>query len=117
MSLLSGRDCFTPDAGEWESKDCPTCGLPMMVTRGCKGPRGFAANLAKRLADDTTKYDSEYDFFQCAFAGNIPHKQARDLMILAKDTPSPTLSKIYLMDAEKVLQEAKFSYNGGNSPS
>lgn len=114
MALIAGWDCFSPDAGTVESKDCPTCGESMSVKRNCKGPRGFAANMA-HLSDaanmDSPREYDLYDFFQCENAEKEWHCQVRELKQLAKETPSPTLVKIYAEDAKEILRMAAFSYN------
>jgi hypothetical protein len=110
--LKAGWDCFTPDAGTEDSIVCPTCRHPMSVNRDCKGPRGWAANMAARMnVGLPDKEYAPYDFFSCAAAEDERHQTARDLLGLSQDTPSPTLSAIYAGDAEKILHEANFSYN------
>lgn len=112
--LKAGWDCFTPDAGTKDLITCPTCKHPMSVKRDCKGPRGWAANIAAKANGSDKEYDS-YDFFRCDAAEDERHQTARDLLGLSQDTPSPTLSAIYKEDAEKILQAAKFSYNEGET--
>jgi len=101
--LQSGWDCFTPDAGTCDSKNCPTCTRPMAITRNCVGPRGSVANMAMRLNPKNHSDFVPYDLFQCENAKDPKHQQARDLFKLARDTPSPTLRGIYLEDAKEIV--------------
>ncbi len=91
----------------------------MTVRRDCKGPRGFAANMARHMSDaanmEPAREYAPYDFFQCPHAKISAHQQARDLKKLAKATPSPTLRNIYVEDAKSILRAADFSYNGEGS--
>jgi hypothetical protein len=111
MSLKKGWDCFTPDAGTVDAINCPTCGHPMSVGRDCSGPRSSVEAMAVRANVDIPL--DKYDLFVCDAAEVEMHQQARDLLGLSQDTPSPTLSAIYRGDAEEILRTANFSYNEG----
>lgn len=94
-----GRTTFryTPDAGTVQGPCyCGVCETEMKEDRGRLGPRSFVEAMGKSK--------SAYDSFVCPHAEEVWHEQVVALYKEANSTPSGTLEKLYLGEAESILK-------------
>lgn len=97
-TLQSGYDVLTPNPGEHESLDCPTCGTKMNVNRHIEGATGFAEAMSNK--------SHAHDQFICPHARQPWHAQAIRLLRESKDTASPSLRRVIINDLNSALSDA-----------
>lgn len=89
-------DRFTPDPGTVEEVSCGICGEPMDVKRNVVDARSYVESISG------SKFT--HDVFICPHRQKTWHQQAKELMRLARKTPSSYLQAIYQNEAEQVLK-------------
>lgn len=97
---------FTPDAGEVEGPVyCGVCGTQMNEERACYGPTSsiMAMGGSKR----------HYDFFDCPDRQQLWHKQVVALRNKAGSTPSGRLKRMFLEEAEEILEKKEATVESG----
>lgn len=104
---LDDTQCvFTPDAGEVEGPvHCGVCGTKMDERRACYGPTSsiMAMGGSKR----------HYDFFDCPERKELWHKQVLALRSKARETPSGRLKRMFLEEAEEILEKKEATVESG----
>lgn len=91
---------YTPDAGEVPDGvkvRCGVCRALCLERRGVMGPTGFTEAMAGRK--------HRHDSWSCALGDTAWHRQVEKLRNLAESTPSQSLAKLYLSDADAILKE------------
>ena len=90
-------DRFYTEPGSSEEINCSVCGTKCNVERNIYGPSSWLCAMAKNY--------SYHDIFTCPHAGKEWHKQALDLILAIKETPSKRVVQLMKLDLEDLLRE------------
>lgn len=100
-TLHAGWDFVITRPSEEAEVRCRVCGEVMEASRGVVGPTGWAhAMTIKAGAARGTPHDE----FACGFSGEAWHRQALDLKVEARKTPSRRVEQMLLEEAEEVVR-------------
>ncbi len=90
MKIEGVQDHYFPDPEKCDTVDCGVCGAQMIVERNLTGPTSYIMSISGS--------ERRHDSFHCPHYYEFWHMQVKKLFQLARETPSPSLKKLYEED-------------------
>jgi len=101
----AGWDHFTPEPGKHDKMFCRVCKSEMTVTRNVNGPTGWAEAIGKGK--------HLHDTFECPFAQEDWHNQARILKERIEKETCSRIAKLLKKEVKEVLESRKTTLKRG----